>query len=190
METIKAIIFDCFGVLYPQAAGEFFEKNKSEFSGNENALDELNRQIDLGEITRTEFFAGLEKASGIPAKAIRSEIDSQLKADKRLLELIKELRKKYRIGLLSNAGEEEIVIIYRDEIDSLFDAVAVSHEVGVSKPEPEIFLICAQRLGVDSHECLFVDDSAINLEAAKKLGMETLDYPKFGKIPSRLTQLK
>lgn len=183
---IKAIIFDCFGVLYPQASGDFFKRHKNLFGDNTAILDKLNLQIDLGEITRTQFFEGLQKITGIYANKIRAEFDEELTADQRLVEFIKKLRPTYKTGLLSNAGEEEIAIIYRDKLDSLFDAIAISYELNSVKPDPEIFLACTRRLGIDPRECVFVDDSITNIEAAQKLSMQTVLYPQFGIVPQEL----
>src|SRR3989338_4150788 len=186
---IKAIIFDCFGVLYPQASGDFFKRHKNLFQNNSAALDRLNLEIDLGEITRTDFFNRLQEITGMDASKIRSEFDQELSVDQKLVEFIQKLKSTYKVALLSNAGKEEIEIIYRDKIDSLFDAIAVSCEVKSVKPGSEIFLICTKRLNIEPEECVFVDDSTINIEAAKKLGMKTVFYPDFGKIPSELLML-
>ena len=186
---IKALIFDCFGVLYPQASGSFFERHKNLFKNDSAALDKLNLQIDLGEITRSDFFHGLQEITGINTAKIKNEFDQELSVDHKLVEFIQKLKFAYKIGLLSNAGKEEIEIIYRDKIDGLFDAIAISYEVKSVKPGSEIFLICAKRLNVEPQECLFIDDSATNIGAAKKLGMKTVLYPNFGKIPSELLLL-
>jgi len=176
---IKAIIFDCFGVLYPNASGHFFERHRKLFGKDSTALDKLNLQIDLGEITRAKFFVGLEKETGIPFGKIKAEIDQELVVDQRLVEFIKKLKKTYKISMISNAGQEEIAIIYRDQIGILFDAMTVSYEVGIVKPNKEIFLICAKRLGVKLTECLLIDDSVVNIKAAQKLGMKTFLYNNF-----------
>lgn len=186
---LKAIIFDCFGVLYPQASGMFFEKHKDLFRGYLEAMDDLNLKIDLGEVSRDEFFAGLEKVTSISAEAIKDEMDSQLQVDQELIDLIKKLKTKYKIGLLSNAGKEEIDIIYRDKIDHLFDSSTVSYEVKSVKPNAEIFLTCLNRLEVEAQEALFIDDSMTNIKAAQALGFQTLYYPKFGNIPEGLVEL-
>lgn len=186
---IKAIIFDCFGVLYPQASGHFFERHKDLFKTNPTVLDELNLKIDLGKINRAQFFKGLTEISGIPEVKIQSEIDQELVLDQALVEFIRKLKSFYKIGLLSNAGKEEIAIIYRDKIDRLFDAIAVSYEVGAVKPGEEIFLSCVRRLDVKPQECLFVDDSLSNIKAAQHLNMQTIIYPDFGNLPQALKLL-
>jgi HAD superfamily hydrolase (TIGR01509 family) len=117
------------------------------------------------------------------------EIDSQMNVDRNLVALIEKLKPKYKIGFLSNAGREEIEPIFRDKIDRLFDSTAVSYEVGVVKPDAQIFLVSAQRLGVEPEECLFVDDSMTNIDGANGVGMKTLFYPTFGEIPPVLSDM-
>jgi HAD superfamily hydrolase (TIGR01509 family) len=189
MHSTRAILFDCFGVLYPQAGLPFFERHRESFSRHPQAWIDLNAKIDLGKINREEFYLAQEKITGVPARSIMDEIDSQMNVDRNLIALIERLKPYYKIGFLSNAGREEIEPIFRDKIDLLFDATAVSYEVGVLKPDPEIFLVSAQRLGVEPASCLFVDDSKVNIEAAQRVGMKTLLYPTFGEIPSELNEM-
>jgi HAD superfamily hydrolase (TIGR01509 family) len=187
--VIKAIIFDNFGVLYPQAMGQFFKENETLFSGNPEILDKLNSQIDLGQITRKEFFEGLSSVAQIPADELQANIDRQMIPDKNLAALIRKIKPNFKTAIISDAGKEEIAVIYNDKLDSLFDEIVVSYQVGVTKPAREIYLECASRLDVKPSECIFVDDSETNLKGAREAGMQALLYPEFGKIPKELKQL-
>lgn len=53
----------------------------------------------------------------------------------------------------------------------LFDATIISGEVGLAKPDPEIYRLAARKLGVETRECVFVDDLAVNVRGAAKAGM-------------------
>ena len=101
---IKAIIFDCFGVLYPQATGNFFKRHEELFNNDSTLLDKLNLQIDIGKITRADFLTQLGAKIGMPPDKIQAEIDRELVINQRLIEFIKKLKETYKIGLLSNAG--------------------------------------------------------------------------------------
>ena len=72
-----------------------------------------------------------------------------------------------RTALLSNSWGEHYP---RDLWDGMFDVVVISGEVGMRKPEPEIFELTLDRLGLSARECVFVDDLAHNIEAAVRLG--------------------
>ncbi len=74
-----------------------------------------------------------------------------------------------RTGLISNSiGEGRYD---RSLFPELFDAVVISAEVGVHKPQPEIYRLGAERAGVEPHECVFVDDLRENCEGAEAVGM-------------------
>ena len=186
---LKAIIFDCFGVLYPVYIDDWFANNKTKFTVDTDTLDKLNLQIDLGQISQREFYEAISREIKLPVELIQNEIEQNIALDTKLISLIKKLKEKYAIGLLSNAGKEEIDIIYRDKIDGLFDALAISYEVKSVKPNTQIFLICLERLGAEAQEALFVDDNMTNIKAAQEIGLRTLYYPKFGNIPKDLTEL-
>ena len=80
-----------------------------------------------------------------------------------------------KVGILSN-GVPEIVERIRAERDlpALFDAVVISYEELLAKPEPEIYRVVLDRLGVPAFDALFVDDRAENIDTARELGLQTL----------------
>ncbi len=73
-----------------------------------------------------------------------------------------------RTGLLSNSWGLDYP---RDGWDELFDTVVISGEVGLRKPQPEIYLLAAQRLGLPPGQIVFVDDLAPNVQGAVAVGM-------------------
>ena len=78
-------------------------------------------------------------------------------------------------GILSNGVPEIVARIRADhQLESLFDAVVISFEVQLAKPEPEIYRVTLDRLGVPAFDALFVDDRVENIEAARELGLQTL----------------
>lgn len=74
-----------------------------------------------------------------------------------------------KTGLLSNSWGAGLYP--RDLLDGLFDAVVISGEVGMRKPDPEIFALAVERLGVSAPGCVFVDDHPGHLKAAQEAGM-------------------
>ncbi len=80
-----------------------------------------------------------------------------------------------KLGMLSNGVPEIVARIRADhDLSSLFDAVVISYEVQLAKPEPEIYRVALDRLGVPAFDALFVDDRAENIETARELGLQTL----------------
>jgi putative hydrolase of the HAD superfamily len=82
-----------------------------------------------------------------------------------------------RTAILSN-GPPEVIAHVRSErpVDRYFDVVVVSCDVGCMKPDPAIYRVCLDRLGVEPKSALFVDDRVVNLEAASRLGIHTLHF--------------
>lgn len=189
MSKINTIIFDCFGVLYPTYTYNYFVRNKKKFAKNLELFDRLCKQIDLGQITQSEFYEAIASEIKIPATKIQTEMEAELVPDQTLIDVIKKLKTLYKIGLLSNAGEEEISIIHRDGLADLFDAIAVSYEVGDVKPNEKIYYTCLQRLDVAPAESIYFDDSIENVEAAKRLNMQAVHYPMYGNPPQQLVDL-
>jgi putative hydrolase of the HAD superfamily len=81
----------------------------------------------------------------------------------------------YRTALLTNISRSgEAVWRSLFAVDELFDVVVDSSQVGLRKPDPAIFLLTCERLGLRPEQCLFVDDLRCNVDAAADLGMTTL----------------
>src|SRR4029453_11128052 len=75
-----------------------------------------------------------------------------------------------RTGLVSNSWGQSGY--ERDRFGDLFDAVVLSAEGGLGKPDPEIYLLAAERIGVPAAECVFVDDLLHNADGARAVGMQ------------------
>lgn len=92
-----------------------------------------------------------------------------------------------RTGLLSNSWGRRLYD--RERLDPLFDAVVISGEEGMRKPEPAIYALAASRLGVPPADCVFVDDLRSNLEPARALGMATVLHREAGRTLRELERL-
>jgi putative hydrolase of the HAD superfamily len=93
-----------------------------------------------------------------------------VRADERMLAAVRRARAAgFRTGLISNSmgGASYDRAIFPE----LFDGVVISGEVGMHKPQPEIFLLGAQRAGVAPEQCVFVDDLRENCDGAGAVGM-------------------
>ncbi len=80
-----------------------------------------------------------------------------------------------KLGLISNADVMEVAAWHRSPIAPVFGAAVFSCEVGCVKPEPEIYRLCLDRLGVRPAQCVFVGDGGSReLEGARALGLTTV----------------
>ncbi len=89
--------------------------------------------------------------------------------------LVRALRPPYKVSVLSNADATLRRRLEHDiGIDGLFDDIVCSAEVGLAKPDPEVYRLAASRLGVPPERCVFVDDFDPNVAAAVSVGMQAV----------------
>lgn len=108
--------------------------------------------------------------------------DLLLKIPAERLELISKLREKYQVGVLSNTNLIHIHAVNRilkedhslENFDPIFDWVFLSHEMGLSKPSPEIYEKMLVDLGTSGDRVIFFDDLIANVEGAKAVGIQAV----------------
>lgn len=96
-------------------------------------------------------------------------------------ELLEDLSKSCKLAVLSNTTVFE-VIQERWCINHLFDKISYSWKTGLLKPEKQTFISMCARLGVKPKDCIFIDDTQMNVTAAKDLGMNALQYQNMDKL--------
>lgn len=190
LHNYKNIIFDFGGVIINinyQLTTKAFQK-----LGLEN-FDELfskakqSNLFDLyekGSISSAEFRKRLN--SFLNLKLSDTEIDAAWNAmlldlPQDRLDLLKKLKQTHRTFLLSNTNEIHIHTIWKtlktekgiDGMGDFFENVYLSYEMGMRKPDAEIFEKVLKENNLDPSETLFIDDSPQHIEGAKKLGIQT-----------------
>jgi len=166
---IRAIIFDCFGVLYRDQLNLLYDLVPR---GLEQELQDIIHACDHGFISRSEYFDQIAELTGKTISDIR-EIDRQKHIrNEPLIDYASQLKKRFKIGLLSNIGDETMDQLFPAiEREKLFDAFVLSSEVGIIKPAVELFELTAERLEVMPHECVMIDDLLKNVDGAEQAGM-------------------
>jgi len=136
---------------------------------------ELLRQLERGELTVEEFEPKFAAVLGISPRAegMVERLFAGVRPDERMVGAVRSAKAAgVPTGLISNSWGRTT---YDEKlIDELFDAVVISGDVGLHKPEPEIFHLGAERLGVPAEECVFVDDLRENCEGAEAVGMTAI----------------
>jgi len=94
--------------------------------------------------------------------------------DEKLVAFIRSLRPKYRTGMISNAWSELRPWLKELRIADAFDHIVISSEVGLAKPDPRIFQLALDDLGISPQEAVFIDDFEVNIEAAGEIGMHAI----------------
>lgn len=197
--TIRAVVFDIGGILEIVPEGgdptrRFPDMIVRWEEQLDLALGELDRRIttmderlstagkdgSIGTCTEEEWLAELGPATGMDA----TQVDSFMRdfwdvycgaANAELIAYFTGLRPRYRTALLSNSfvgarREEEA----RFGFAAMADVIVYSHEEGMSKPDPRIYERTWQRLGVQPHEMIFLDDAEPNILAARECGIHAI----------------
>ena len=182
---IKAVIFD-FGNVICSFDNDTFLRSLLRYT--DKRFDELKAAIyasdlparyETGLISSEEFFREAAARGDLSApreeffKAF-TEIFTPIPATFRL---IRDLKEKYKIGLLSNTNEFHYERCFRKmEIFPLFDSVTLSFEVKAMKPDERIYRDAVGKLRVRPGECVFIDDIEAYAEGASRLGMQGIRY--------------
>lgn len=183
--SIKAVFFDLGGVLvrteFQAPRQQLAERLGMEYDDLVKIVFDSDSGIKAttGEISSDEHWDSVLKRLKRPASelvAIRDEFFAGDIVDRTLLDYIRSLRGKFKTGLISNAWSDLRDFIVREKFDDAFDKIIISAEVGVAKPEPRIFQIALEQLGVSPNEAVFVDDFLINIEGCEKVGIKGIHF--------------
>jgi putative hydrolase of the HAD superfamily len=195
--NIRAAVFDYGGVLIAGGPGDVvafgarvglsedvWRPLRRRFFGNDGIWARLERgEVPFGEFTaalQCEIVAAGGRVTEEEAASFMGTPDPmghRARLRPRMLDAVRRLRTVMPTALLTNnvrewrAGWEAVL-----DPHSLFDVVVDSSEVGARKPEPAIYEITRERLGVGHHEIFFLDDIGQNLKAARALGWHTELY--------------
>lgn len=185
---IRAIVFDCFGVLTTDTWRAFLDSLPE--GTDTSRAREINKQYDAGLLTIKEFVDQVEQATGHIPKQIEDMAQGEVLKNTKLLSYIAELKTTYKIGLLSNIASNWIRDSFlNEEEQALFDDMTFSYDVGTTKPDPRIFQLSCERLGVEPNEAIMIDDVESYCRSAEQAGMKAVVYEDFEQCRQKLEQL-
>lgn len=184
---ITAIIFDCFGVLTADLWREFCATLPPK---QRTAARDLNHALNNGMISQHDFLKGVHEATGREQQEINQIFSENVPKNEQLLQYIAELKKSYKIGLVSNVSNNWIRDSFLTEQEqALFDGMVLSYEVGVTKPDQIIYERICDQLGIQPAEAVFVDDIEQFVTAARELGMQGIVYQDFPQFQQNLNKI-
>ena len=143
--------------------------------------------VETGKIALEEFDVRLctlfndRLGSTIVHENLKVRLFSRVGPDEAMIGAVRTARSKgIPTGLISNSwgGNYGEGGYDRAMFDELFDEVVISGEVGLRKPQPEIYLLAAERLKVEPNECVFVDDFKVNADGAAAVGMLGIQHER------------
>jgi putative hydrolase of the HAD superfamily len=184
--SLRAVVFDFGGVLWDMRWDVARELDSAHGLPRSSVFEtlyrsDLWRDIERGKgdsaAWRDAAHRALEARAGRPLPRLHEQWRASQTAIAPNLDLVRALRPRYKLSILSNADISLRQRLERDiGIHDLFDDIVCSAEVGMAKPEPAIFMLAAERLGMAPEQCVFVDDYDLNVEAAREVGMEAVCF--------------
>jgi len=195
---IKAIIFDFGNVIctvdnniFLEKISKFTDKNISELK-KLIYLSDLPQKYETGSISSDEFFNKIVRKCSLSISKhefIKAYTDI-FAPIQTTFDLIKKLKAKYKIALLSNTSEWDFKYGEKPiEIFDLFDALSLSFKVKAMKPENKIFLDSLSKLHLRPEECVYIDDIEEYVKAANQMGIHGIHYISYEKLINSLKRL-
>ncbi len=192
---IKAIIFDYGGVLSVEASLLGFGSHYAKKLGADPA--EFKELIfdnwfkaRVNEISSKEFWENLASFLKTDAETLRKDFVAFFGFNQEVLQLAKELKKNYKVALLSNQIEDWLnQVIEEHGLRQVFDVIVTSYDSRLAKPDIAIFKETVEKLGVKPEECVYIDDMEKNISPAKALGMKAILFKDIKQLKRELNSL-
>lgn len=136
------------------------------------------KAAETGKIPQRDFEITVARLLGVDDHGMLQRALGGLRPRPQVLDLIGRARSAgVLVGLLSNSwGDGDFDPYDGYDLDAIFDAVVISGDAGLCKPDPAAYLLAATELGIAPQECVFADDTAANLPPAETLGMATVHF--------------
>ncbi|MFJ9939785.1 HAD-IA family hydrolase [Streptomyces erythrochromogenes] len=194
-----AVLCDIDGVIRHWPAADSLERanglRPGALAAAAFAPDRLQPAV-TGEISdeqwRSAVAADLADAGGSRERAlaaVRAWSDLVPVVDQEVVALLRDVREVASVALVSNATTRLERDLERQGLAGLADHVVNTARIGVAKPDPRVYRIAAERLGVAIERCLFVDDTAANVVAAREVGMVAVHYRRLADLRRTLVPL-
>lgn len=186
---IKAIIFDCFGVLTSDNWQEFHDTYLAHDVDKSKRATEINRLSDQGVYSYDEWVAHMAKLAGLSEEQVRRERGVNVD-NVELLEYIKqEISPNYTTAILSNVGKGFRTDMFRGWQGAIFDTIILSCDTGAVKPSSEAFEVAIEKLNIAPSDSVFIDDKLENVATAEGVGMKGIHYGDFATLKTELQVL-
>jgi glucose-1-phosphatase len=197
--AIRAVIWDMGGVLIRTEDHRSRDRLAERFGLTSSAIEELvygheaGKKAQRGEVTYAahwEYLARELSLSPVQVEEFQRLFWGGDKLDHELVNYVRSLRRHYKTALLSNAFDD-VRHMVRDvwKIADAFDELIISAEVGVMKPDPKIYQIALEKLGVSAPEAVFIDDFDHNVNAARALNIFAIRFRNSVQVRTDLNAL-
>jgi len=182
-----AYIFDFFGVISSRLAPVWFAKYLPNYDIAE-LQEKYIDDADMGKLSLNAFYEKLAELTGQNVEEIAKQWMSIPIINDEIVSAIQKLGAENKIALCSNSPTDLIRSILKEhQLEELFDVIVISGEVGMIKPNKDIFLHTLSLMGSEANQTTFIDDDEKNIKAAIKLGMKGVLYKNPSDIVNLLT---
>jgi putative hydrolase of the HAD superfamily len=183
---IKTVIFDLGGVLVRTENRQPRQKLAEKYGMSYQELSDLVYRTEsaklatIGNVSAEDHQQTILKNLNLPLdsfSAFEDEFWGGDRLDSHLVEFIQSLRGEYKTVLLSNAWDNLRPLLKGLwKIDSVFDHIFISAELGLAKPDPEIYKVVIDSLDQDPSELIFIDDFIENVKAAREANLNAIHF--------------
>jgi putative hydrolase of the HAD superfamily len=153
---------------------------------------DLGREYETGLITSDQFFQKVSQryALSLAKSDFIDAFTNLFTPIPSTFALIRQLKLRYKLGLLSNTNEWHFEhVIRKVDVYPLFDAVTLSFKVNALKPAEKIYRDIIAQLNLDPTECAYIDDLSENAEAAQRIGLHGIRYTSHNDVVAALRRL-
>jgi len=185
---LKAIIFDCFGVLTTEGWLPFKDKHFGHDPEKFAAASEIINKTNSGLLSDQDFMQEIAKLAGVSTAEVYEAMRTNVPNEPLFAE-IKKLKSRYKIGFLSNIGADYLHDMFSKDQLGLFDTISLSYEIGFVKPDTRAYEAAAQQLDLEPDECVMIDDQARNVNGAREAGMHAILYQSFDQFKADLANI-
>ena len=140
---------------------------------------EQGQRAQRGELSIEEHWSSVREALGLNPGDFPDLIDRFFGGDvldTDLVDFIRKLKENHKTGIISNAWSNLPEMLLQWQIGDAFDVIVGSAQVGILKPDPRIYQIALERLGLKPAEAVFVDDFIENVRGAQRVGMHAIHF--------------
>ena len=188
---IEAVIFDFGGVITSSPFDAFarFETERglpvdiirrtNAANHLENAWAKFERaEVDLDAFDKLFAAESLALGAEVRGRDVLPLLSGDLRPE--MVEALRRIKARFKTGCITNNLPNNAIrnangrSIYVAEVMALFDRVIESAKIGLRKPDPRIYQMMIEALGVDPNNCVYLDDLGVNLKPAREMGMTTI----------------
>ncbi len=179
ISDLGKVLIDFDNAIFYREISRFSSLSLEEIGPRINVHSVIGQAFDAGKLSPQDFYETVRDALGISVEyqAFYAMYNDVFALRPAIAALLAGLKPKYRMVMLSNTDVMRFGFI-RSRFPEVmfFDEYVLSYEVGFIKPDPRIYRIAVRKARAPASDCLFIDDRPENIEAARRLGLQTIHY--------------